>query len=234
MKKYFEKHETLFSILLIVAYVMVNSYCTKNFGHTSVYSLIINTAFSVLLIVLIIALKRVGFYGLAKVNNPKKFLYFLPLLLIASVNLWNGFNISESVSEIVIHIFVMVNVGFIEEIIFRGFLFKMMAKDNVKSAVIVSSLTFGIGHIVNLISGAEFLPTLLQIVYAISLGYLFVTIFMKSKSLIPCILTHIVINSTSVFNIENNISTYIAPIVLIIIPVAYSIYINKSVKEQQI
>ena len=31
----------------------------------------------------------------------------------------------------------MFNVGFIEEIIFRGFLFKMMAKDNVKSAVIV-------------------------------------------------------------------------------------------------
>ena len=29
----------------------------------------------------------------------------------------------------------MINFGFLEEIIFRGFLFKMMEKDNVKSTI---------------------------------------------------------------------------------------------------
>lgn len=89
----------------------------------------------------------------------------------------------------------MINVGFIEEVIFRGFLFKMMAKENVKRAMIVSALTFGIGHIVNLLNGAEFVSTIMQVCYAVCLGYLFVVIFYKSKFLIPCIVIHGVINS---------------------------------------
>ena len=96
-----------------------------------------------------IILKRTSYYGLTKVTNVKAYLYFIPLLLIVSVNLWNGININNSTSEIIFYILTMINVGFIEEIIFRGFLFKMMAKDNVKRAIIVSAITFGIGHIVN-------------------------------------------------------------------------------------
>lgn len=68
--------------------------------------------------------------------------------------------------------------------------------------------------------------------YAISLGYLFVTIFYKSNSLIPCIITHILINSLAIFNVHNNVSVYIAPIVLIIIPLSYAMSINKTIKEK--
>lgn len=89
----------------------------------------------------------------------------------------------------------MINVGFIEEVIFRVFLFKMMAKENVKRAMIVSALTFGIGYIVNLLNGAEFVSTIIQVCYTVCLGYLFVVIFYKSKFLIPCIVIHGVINS---------------------------------------
>ena len=123
----------------------------------------------------------------------------------------------------------MINVGFIEEIIFRGFLFKMMEKENVKSAIIVSSITFGIGHIVNLLNGADLVPTLLQICYAISIGYLFVIIFYKSKSLVPCIITHCLVNSLSIFSVENSTYLYISSLFLIIVPVAYAIYINKKI-----
>ena len=231
MKKIFEKHETLFCILLIVVYVVVNSYCIQNFGVEDYKSTIINTVYSITLIVLIIKLKGVSYYGLAKVSNLKKYLYFIPLVLIISVNLWTGINITNTPNEIIFYILTMINVGFIEEIIFRGFLFKMMAKTNVKSAIIVSSITFGIGHIVNLLNGADLIPTLLQICYAISIGYLFVTIFYKSKSLIPCIITHSLVNALSIFNIDNVISIYIVPVFLIIVPLVYAVYINRTVKE---
>ena len=230
MKKLFEKHETLFCILLIVIYILVNLFCVNNFGVEDYRSTIINTIFSIALILLIIALKRISYYGLTKVNNLKKYLYFIPLFLIISVNLWNGININNSVSEIIFHILTMINIGFIEEIIFRGFLFKMMAKDNIKSAIIVSSVTFGIGHIVNLFNGADLIPTLMQIFYAISIGYLFVIIFYKSKSLIPCIITHSLVNSLSIFSVDNVISLYISPIFLIIVPFIYAIYINRTIK----
>lgn len=231
MKKLFKKYETLFCILLIVFYILINSYCVQNFGVTDYRSAIINTMFSIGLIILMIILKRVSYYGLTKVTNFKDYLYFIPLFLIVSVNLWTGVNINNSVSEIVFHILTMINIGFIEEIVFRGFLFKMMEKDNVKMAIIISSVTFGIGHIVNLLNGANLIPTLLQICYAISIGYLFVIIFYKSKSLIPCIITHCLVNSLSIFNVENTISLYVSSVFLIIVPLVYAIYINKNVLE---
>ena len=190
LKKLFEKHEIPMCILLIVLYVVINSFCVQNFGVTDYRSAVLNTVFSVTLIILTIALERVSFYGLAKAENPKKFLYFLPLVLIISVNLWSGININHTPKEIAFHILTMLNVGFIEEIIFRGYLFRMMEKDNVKVATAVSSITFGIGHIVNLFNGAELVSTLLQICYAMAIGYLFVIMFRKSKSILPCIVAH--------------------------------------------
>ena len=231
MKKVLEKQETLFCILLIIAYIIVNTYCIQNFGIEDYRSAIVNTIFSISLILLIRILKKTSYYGLTKVQNLKKYLYFIPLLLIVSVNLWNGININNSKSEIIFHILAMINIGFIEEIIFRGFLFKMMAKDNIKRAIIVSSVTFGIGHIVNLLNGADLIPTLMQICYAVSIGYLFVIIFYKSKSLIPCIITHSLVNSLSIFNIDNYISLYVSSVFLIVVPLAYAVYINKTIKE---
>jgi membrane protease YdiL (CAAX protease family) len=230
MKNFFEKHETLCCILLIVIYILVNSYCIQNFGIVDYRSAIINTIFSLALIFLIVKLKKVSYYGLTKVKNFKKFLYFIPLILIGSVNLWNGININNSTKEIVFYILTMINIGFIEEIIFRGFLFKMMAKDNIKRAIIISAVAFGIGHIINLLNGSELIPTLLQICYAISIGYLFVIIFYKSKSLIPCIITHSLVNSLSIFNVENSLSLYISSSFLIVVPFVYAVYINKTIK----
>ena len=94
-----------------------------------------------------------------------------------------------------------------------------------------SAITFGIEHIVNLLNGADIIPTIIQICYAISLGYFFVIIFYKSKSLVPCIITHAVINSLAIFNVESTISLYISSLILIVIPLGYAIYINKTIKE---
>ena len=234
MKKIFKKHESTFCILLIVLYVVINSYCMQNFGIEDFRSTIINTVFSIMVLILIKTLDKMSYYGLTKVTNWKDYLYFIPLILIVSTNLWTGININNSYTEILFHILTMLNVGFLEEIIFRGFLFKMMEKDNVKSAIIVSSITFGIGHIVNLVNGADLVPTLLQISYAISLGFLFVIIFYKSKSLVPCIIAHFLINALSIFRMENEMLKYVSPVFLIVVPAAYAIYIIKKTNNKEI
>ena len=53
MEKLFKKHETIFTIGLIVIYIVVNSYLKQNFGYTSIQSVIVNTIMSVLIIALI-------------------------------------------------------------------------------------------------------------------------------------------------------------------------------------
>lgn len=232
MSKLFEKHETLCLFILIAGYVIINSYCINNFGYTSSISFIVNTILSVVLLALIIIDKKTKYYGLTRVKNAKKFLYFLPLVIIGTVGLWNGIDINKSTNEIIFHILTMINIGFLEEIIFRGILYKSIEKDNQKLAIIISSITFGIGHIVNLLNGADLVPTLMQICYAITIGFLFVTIFNKSKSLIPCIITHIAVNSLSVLGVNSTgISTYLIPIMLIIISISYTAFIKVAFKK---
>ena len=230
MRAFFEKHETLACILLIVLYLVINSFCLNVFGTSSYQMALINTAFSVLLVILIIYLKRTNYYGLTGVKDLKQYLYFIPLALIISVNLWGGFKTEYKGFQILYFVITMLNVGFLEEIIFRGFLFKMMQKTSLKSAIIVSSITFGIGHIINLLNGADVIPTLLQICYATSIGFLFVIIFYKSSSLLPCIITHSLVNSLSLFSSSNLVLQYAGSVFLIIVPIIYSIYLIKNKK----
>ena len=108
----------------------------------------------------------------------------------------------------------------------------MLAKDNIKTAIIVTSLTFGVGHIINLLNGADIIPTLIQVCYATATGYLFAIILYKGKSLWPCIITHIVVNSLSIFNTTTvSVLNNIGPIALIVVSLSYAIYINKTIKE---
>lgn len=233
MKKKYEKSELTFSILWIVAYVVLLS-MADSFSESLGFEKIITAPLCVLLtLVLFIWIKKNDLsekYGLIPFQgNWKNYLYFVPLLLIMSVNFWNGVRLNMSVSESALYVLSMLCVGFLEEVIFRGFLFKAICKSNVKRAIVISSVTFGLGHIVNLLNGADFVPTLLQICYAIALGFLFTIIFYKGKSLLPCIITHSVLNSLSTFGVEGS-QTYRMAVAaaLCVISVAYTLWILKK------
>lgn len=132
-------------------------------------------------------------YGLCSFKGEfKDYLYFIPLLFIMSINLWNGVAMNFSALETALYVFSMFCVGFIEEIIFRGFLFKALYNDNVKLAIVISSVTFGIGHIVNLLNGKDLIPTLLQVCYAIAIGFLLRLFFTKERAFCR-VLLHIVL-----------------------------------------
>ena len=148
-------------------------------------------------------------YGLCKTPSPaRRFLYYVPLILLASGNLWNGVALHYAPAEMICRIVCMLCVGFLEEVIFRGLLFVAIAKDNIKSAVIISSVTFGIGHIINLFngSGMDLGNNLCQIVFAIAVGFLFVTIFYRGGSLLSCIIVHADINTLGTFANDSDLT----------------------------
>ena len=159
----------------------------------------------ILRIVLFVFIRRNGLqkqYGLCRSPIPARcFLYYVPLVILASGNLWNGAALICSPAETVCRVVCMLCVGFLEEVIFRGLLFTAIARNNIKSAVIISSVTFGIGHIINLFngSGMELVSNLCQIVFALAVGFLLVTIFSRGGSLLPCILVHSAINTLGTF-----------------------------------
>ena len=116
-----------------------------------------------------------------------------------------------------------------------------MAKNNIKSAVIVSSVTFGIGHIVNLLNGQPVLETMLQIVFATALGFALVALFYRGKSLIPCIVFHGINNALSAISDEEaslkvfgsaEKEMFISVSIAIVIAAIYSIAMWKTLKEK--
>ena len=124
-------------------------------------------------------------------------------------------------------------VGFLEEVIFRGFLFGAMRKNGLTAAVIVSSLTFGMGHIVNLLTGAPVLDTLLQLVYASAIGFCYTGIYLVSGSIVPCILSHIFVNSTSVFAIEpDERGLLITAIIQTLLGAGYGLWLLRAYKKR--
>ena len=99
-------------------------------------------------------------------------------------------------------------------------------------------MTFGIGHIINLIngSGADLLPNLLQVVYATAAGFMFVMIYYKSKSLLACIAAHGVFNALSAFADEANASgemRILSAALLTVIAGAYAVYLAWTVKRTE-
>ena len=178
-------------------------------------------------------------YGLCKSSAPtRRFLYYVPLFILATGNLWNGIAVNYSLSGTVCRIICMLCVGFIEEVIFRGFLFKAMAKDNLKFAIIISSVTFGVGHLVNLFngSGMDLVSNLCQICFAIAVGFLFVTIFYRGGSLLLCIITHSAINTFSTFANEVGFTVekhIICVLVMTVLTVAYTLILTKTLPENQ-
>ena len=236
MKRLYEKSEILFSVSLIALYVFVGSFA-EMFFKTNAATMILYFVLSLDVLIFIKNKNLFEKYGICKPKlSSKKLLYYIPLVFLSSVNLWFSIKMNFSPMETVFFVISMIFVGFLEEIIFRGFLFKAMAKDNLKSAVIVSSVTFGIGHIVNLLNGNEtnIISNLCQIVSAIAFGFLFVLIFQKSKSLIPCIISHSAINALSAFNNEEvytNEINIVVSAVLFVVALSYAFYIHKKVKS---
>ncbi|MCQ2434602.1 MAG: CPBP family intramembrane metalloprotease [Oscillospiraceae bacterium] len=229
MKKFYEKSEIWFAVVWIIIYVVVMGNLRNNFGDGSPISTL---GLGILAIVLTVFIVKNGLhrkYGFTGVQNAKRYLFFLPLILLISVNFWSGISPHDRGLTQVFAVLNMALVGYVEEIIFRGLLFKAIEKENTKRGIIISAVTFGAGHIINLLTGQATADTVLQIIYAVAIGFAFVMVFYKSKSLIPCILTHSLIDMTSKFSGQGTPAMHsIAAVFLTVVAGGYALYLAKQ------
>lgn len=231
MRKLYEKNELLFAILWIVAYVVVCGTVRGNFGNDSP---IMTAALAVLtaVILVFVNVNKLGErYGLCKwQGRAAEYWFFIPLIILMTGNLWGGFGMAYSGASQVFAVISMALIGFVEEMIFRGFLFRvLLKKDPAPVAITISAVTFGIGHIVNLFTGHGNLETVIQIFYAIAWGFIFTFVFYKSGSLIMCIITHSLIDVFSEFSAagDNKTIGYIYIGATILGAVIYCLYLGR-------
>ena len=240
MNKLYNKSELIFSIVFIIIYIIGASFSDAFSDMIGISKIFTFPFFLVLSFILILFIKKNSLlkkYGLCKPNYiSKQFLFYIPLLILISTNLWFGVKMNLNILESLLNVLSMLCVGFIEEIIFRGFLFRALEKDSTKSAIIISSITFGIGHLLNLFSNGleNIIPNICQVFYAMAVGFLFVIIFYKGGSLISCILTHSLVNSLSIFQNKEfytNLNEILISIVIIIVAISYSLILIKTLNN---
>ena len=232
LKKWYEKEPVWFAVGWILLYVLVFSNADQLSEALGLPKLITVIAGLILSLLLWRFIRQNGLsahLGLTKVEGDlQKYLYFIPLLLISTVNFWNGLTIQTLPLETLCYLVSMCFVAFLEEAIFRGLLFRGLCRENVKTAILISSLTFGVGHIVNLLLGEPVFETLLQLVYASAIGFCYTAVFCCTGSILPCILSHAFINATSILARQPGAGTQLAMAVLqTLLGLCYGLYLLK-------
>ena len=244
LDKLYKKSEVWFAVVFIIAYVIGNSYLIQlsdSTGLEMVYTIPYNLVLLGMMFAFIGKRRLFAYYGINKVRcNAGRLLYYVPLAVIATVNIWFGICFKMKLLATVIYFVAMIITGFVEELLFRGLLFQAMSKSNVRNAIIVTSITFGIGHIVNLVNGnsTDYVATICQIFYAVAIGYLLAAVLYVGKSLIPCIITHSMLNALSSFSNEVLINKVQIPVSIILCVVscvsATWIFRNERTDEMQL
>ena len=228
MKKLYEKNEITFAILWIVIYIVGMGTLKNNFGLESLWPMLGLIVISGAMLLFVLKDGLAEKYGLTGWAKNSKALWF-----ISCLNLLSGFRQDCPMPGVIYAAVSMALVGFAEEMIFRGFLFKAMLKDgNVRAAIIVASVAFGLGHIVNLFTGQDLTETLYQVVFAAAVGFIFTFAFYKGGSLLPCILAHSLVDVTSVFAADEGSQSLdlILHALVVVIAAAYCFYLAKRVE----
>lgn len=145
---------------------------------------------------------KLAYYGIRSLKelNYRKLLYCMPMVLLCTVNLWFGICVKDQPIKVLLECIWMACVGLSEELLYRSFLIRAVSRKDEKSAVLLSGCIFGIVHLFNLIGGADAGETLMLVLYACSLGLMFAMFFVRTGNIIPCMITHSLIDTTSVFS----------------------------------
>ncbi|MBG9454701.1 hypothetical protein ABE61_11730 [Lysinibacillus sphaericus] len=184
----------LFTVLALVFPAIAGAIITiKNINSVGSIFLIqfISTAAGVLVILWIMKKSKFSFrdFGFRKFKVEA---WLAVIVVFELVPFLNGITDNDGFSAQYVFILLLfvIAVGFCEELIFRGLIFKYLSAKGLKVAIIGSSILFGIGHLANLAFGQDFFMTLLQIIFAFLFGLVCAEIVAKTKNIIFPIVWH--------------------------------------------
>lgn len=158
-------------------------------GGTAPVYFTANLALTVLVIALLTRMRwwtHVGFRALDLLKDLR--LYWVPSTLVL-VNV--SFGIADmSIGRISYYFLLAGMTGFVEESVFRGPILRAIAPRGLWQAAIISSILFGLLHSLNVLSGADPLAILLQIGYALAIGFGFAAVTLRTQVIWPLVLIH--------------------------------------------
>ena len=239
MAKLMEKKPVLHAvvwILLYLALVNIAQALSKTPDSLPLVTGALLLGLSAALIVYLKQTRRLSVLGTGKVTavDSRKALFYLPLLLIALVQLIQGIDPSMTVSKTLALCLMMAGTGLIEELLFRGLLFRAIrGKSGARRAILISGITFGIGHIVNLLNGYALAELAGQIAAAIVTGIVLALLVEITGNLVPGILFHILFNISGTLTRQDSTTQAYILVFIAAVAVPYAVYLRRSVVPAQ-
>ncbi|MFB2580468.1 lysostaphin resistance A-like protein [Herbiconiux sp. P15] len=187
----------LLVVVIITAITGVNAIAASAAANTpeltpTSFELVAETTLAVVAIGLLTAhrwWRYVGFRGPDRVGDFRLYwLLLIPLIPAAVAALASSTGTRPS--QLVYLLVLASLIGFVEEVFFRGLILRALVPSGLWRAAIFSSTLFGAMHLLNLLFGAEPTATLLQAVYATTLGFGFAAVTLRTGMLWPVIVIH--------------------------------------------
>jgi membrane protease YdiL (CAAX protease family) len=227
--RFSEKHPFLFSFLMLLLLVIVQAAgvviaqlmdlpLTSFSGYTE----------AVLVIILVIIVSKLGWWqeiGFRKPERPTNLLLFLPALALTIGNLTFGIAITQG-TALLIFAFLAVTSGFVEEVIFRGLMLRAFLPKGEWKAVLITTAAFGLTHLVNVMAGYDPVYAVIQVCYALSIGFGFGVMVIKGRAIWPLIIAHALGNFFAFIN-NGQIGTqlYVVSLTYIVLFTGYGFYL---------
>ncbi len=204
MMKLYKEKPLVFALICIAVYVVGSSLMQQlppPAGMRFLAEALFNLVLSAVLLVFLLKHRLTEENGLCRSKiSPVPLLFWLPALLAMAFPAFLGLGMNGMTpAEAVLHSLRMLLVDFLEELIFRAFLFNAIRRENLTRAVVISAVTFGLGHIVNLLSGQAGADTVLQVVFAVTVGFMMVFLYLRSGSILACVVLHALNNVVAGF-----------------------------------
>jgi membrane protease YdiL (CAAX protease family) len=208
IKYFFQKNTIIFLIsifpLIIVLWILLSNLLNPIQGQC------------VTVVIVLVGIWLFGYLdklGFRRINTLKGLQYTAIVLLgslyslILSIVYVKRYELYiPGIYRIVSIIFQMLGAGFFEEILFRGILlniiiYKFRKKNKgIYYAVIITSILFGLSHLINLINRPHILNGIIsQVIYSTIMGMVYSIVYIHYKNIFPIIITHTLFNLMSIF-----------------------------------
>lgn len=231
--RFVERHPYWFVAILeisvIAVYLTAGTIASVAQLSNEALTWIANSTLSVLVIGALSALRWWRAVGFRRPAQPRDLLLFLPLLLPVLLNLGVGLDV-PSLWLFTQLLALALLIGFAEEVIFRGLMLNALKARGLWQAAVITSLLFGLSHSLNLLSGKNGADILIQIAYALAVGFAFAALVLKNGLLWPLVIAHTLIDFSSFIG-KADIPAFwnaIAGVALTFVFMSYGLYIMRQ------
>lgn len=237
-KKFPEKRPVLFSVLVLLVYFIVQAAGVVSATRLGL-PLTTFAFYSQIVLTLILIGVTSGLHwwtdiGFRKPKNWASLWLFLPGLALVIGNLTFGIHVTQ-IPALILFFSLAIASGFTEEVTFRGLILRAFLPRGAWAAVGISTLFFGFAHLANIFAGSNPAYALLQVAYALAIGFAFGAMALHGRMLWPLILAHGLGNFVAFINTDTGQITgseitpqvWIISVIYIVLFTGYGLYVMR-------